>query len=99
MIDTYEDAYEVGFKKIIINNTRVALSNLRLGWRFTVYRDPENYELWRIDFLDFDENGKRRIRMTVRFEDPAISPDETWSTWCIAEITWLLQENLFITTN
>jgi hypothetical protein len=99
MIDNYEDAYEIAFKTIIISNTREALGNLRLDWRFKVDRDQENYELWRIDFFDLDENRKRRIRMTVRFEDPPISPDEVWSMWCIAEITRPLQENLFITTN
>lgn len=99
MIDNYEDTYEVAFKKIIIDNTREALSNLRLDWRFKVDRDQENYELWRIDFFDLDENGKQRIRMTARFEDPPVSPNEAWSTWCITEITRLLEENLFIHNN
>ena len=99
MIDNYEDAYEVAFKKIIINNTREALRNSRLDWRFKVDRDQENYELWRIDFFDLDENGKRRIRMTVRFEDPPFSPDEVWSTSCIAEITRLLEANILIHNN
>lgn len=85
MIEDYDDA----FKKIIIDATRKALSNLRLDWRFQVdrYSRPEDGDqLWRIYFFDFEKNRKR-VKGSMEFDDPYSSPDETWYTWCIAEIT------------
>jgi hypothetical protein len=94
MIDNYEDAYEVGFKKIIIDATQEALSNLRLDWRFQVdrYSRPEDGDqLWRIYFFDFDKNRKR-VKGFKELDDPYNLPDEKWYTWCVAEITRLLHE-------
>lgn len=94
MIDISEDGYEVGYKRLIIETTLEALSDLRLDWRFQVdrYARPEDGDqLWRIYFFGFD-NNRKRVKGFIELDDPYNLPDEKWYLWRVAETTRLIQE-------